>query len=80
MRYFIALSYCGSSFHGWQSQHNSISVQSVIENALRVILKEKIKIVGAGRTDSGVHAKMMVAHFDIQKPLDALDNLTYRLK
>jgi len=56
LRYFIELSYFGGEFHGWQSQINSTGVQSVIENALHLVLKKKIKIVGAGRTDSGVHA------------------------
>ena len=64
MRYFIELSYNGKEYHGWQNQPNDISVQEVIENALSVILKEKIAIVGAGRTDTGVHALQMFAHFD----------------
>ena len=64
MRYFIELSYNGKDYHGWQNQPNDISVQEVIENALSVILKEKIAIVGAGRTDTGVHALQMFAHFD----------------
>lgn len=64
MRYFLEISYNGSTFHGWQFQPNVISVQETIENALKTILKEEIKIVGAGRTDTGVHAKYMCAHFD----------------
>ena len=66
MRYFIQLSYNGKDFHGWQNQPNDISVQEVIEKALSTILKEKISIVGAGRTDTGVHALEMCAHFDTQ--------------
>ena len=64
MRYFLEISYNGSTFHGWQFQPNAISVQETIENALKTLLKEEIKIVGAGRTDTGVHAKHMCAHFD----------------
>ena len=64
MRYFLEISYNGSTFHGWQIQPNAISVQETIENALKTLLKEEIKIVGAGRTDTGVHAKHMCAHFD----------------
>ena len=57
LRYFIELSYNGSDFHGWQSQPNAITVQETIENSLQLILKNKeLKIVGAGRTDTGVHA------------------------
>lgn len=69
MRYFLEIAYNGSSFHGWQSQPNAISVQSTIEKGLSTILRENIQIVGAGRTDSGVHAKQMFAHFDIPYPL-----------
>ena len=64
MRYFLELAYNGASYHGWQSQPNVVSVQSTIENALAVLLQEKINITGAGRTDSGVHAYQMYAHFD----------------
>ena len=64
MRYFLKLSYNGSPFHGWQSQPNAESVQSSIEDALAIVLREKTSITGAGRTDTGVHAKEMFAHFD----------------
>ena len=67
MRYFLEISYNGSTFHGWQIQPNAISVQETIEDALNTLLKEEIKIVGAGRTDTGVHAKHMCAHFDYKK-------------
>lgn len=78
MRYFIELSYNGKEYHGWQNQPNDISVQEVIENALSVILKEKIVIVGAGRTDSGVHALQMFAHFDTNSVFNA-DDLVFKL-
>lgn len=64
MRYFIELSYNGKEYHGWQNQPKDISVQEVIETALSTLLKEKISISGAGRTDTGVHATQMFAHFD----------------
>ena len=64
MRHFIKLSYNGKAYHGWQNQPNAISVQEVVEKALSTVLKEPIAIVGAGRTDTGVHALQMFAHFD----------------
>ena len=70
MRYFLEISYNGSTFHGWQFQPNAISVQETIENALKTLLKAEIKIVGAGRTDTGVHAKHMCAHFDYSKEFE----------
>ena len=56
MRYFIQLSYDGTNYHGWQIQQNAHSVQEEVEKALAVIAREKIEVVGAGRTDTGVHA------------------------
>ena len=64
-RYFIQFSYDGTAYHGWQRQPNGMSVQEVLENALSTILRQPIEVVGAGRTDAGVHARMMVAHFDL---------------
>lgn len=64
MRYFITFSYQGSSYHGWQRQPDASSVQQTLEEAFELFLKEKVELVGAGRTDAGVHARMMVAHFD----------------
>lgn len=74
MRYFIKLSYNGTSFHGWQIQPNATSVQETLENALSTILRQTISVVGAGRTDTGVHAKNYIAHFDgeINLPIDSL--------
>lgn len=65
-RYFILLSYLGTNYHGWQVQHNAQTVQGVLNNALTVLLKEPISTIGAGRTDTGVHARFYVAHFDSQ--------------
>lgn len=67
MRYFITFSYDGTCYHGWQIQPNGVSVQEVLQNALSTLLRTSIAVVGAGRTDAGVHARMMVAHFDIVK-------------
>jgi tRNA pseudouridine38-40 synthase len=71
MRYFIELAYNGTNYHGWQSQPNAASVQETLEKALTLLLKTPIEIVGAGRTDAGVHAKQMFAHFDYPDVLDA---------
>lgn len=64
MRFFVYLSYDGAQYHGWQVQPNGVSVQEVVQNALSTLLRETIGIVGAGRTDTGVNARRMVAHFD----------------
>jgi len=64
LRYFIQFSYFGKAYHGWQNQPNAITVQEILEHALSVLLREKISVVGAGRTDAGVHAREMYAHFD----------------
>lgn len=65
-RYFMHLAFCGAPFHGWQNQPGDVSVQQVLENALSVILRTPTPIVGAGRTDAGVNASMMVAHFNAE--------------
>lgn len=77
LRYFIELSYNGKAYHGWQNQPDAISVQQVIEEALTMLLKEEISIVGAGRTDAGVHASKMFAHFDSSEIQE--DNLIFKL-
>ncbi len=64
MRWFLYLSYNGTAYHGWQVQPNGISVQEVLERSLTVLLRVPVTITGAGRTDSGVHARLMVVHFD----------------
>lgn len=68
-RYFITLSYDGSKYHGWQIQPNGSSVQETLEKAISILLRKPIAIIGAGRTDAGVHARMMVAHFDFKLSL-----------
>ncbi len=88
MRYFIQLSYDGTGYHGWQVQPNGVSVQEVLQKALSTLLRQPTEVTGAGRTDAGVHASMMVAHFDWpaahegegceEMPLDCTQ-LTYKL-
>jgi len=78
LRYFLELSYNGKQYHGWQNQPNAVTVQETIEKSLSTILKEKISILGAGRTDAGVHALQMVAHFDTELSIDEED-LCYKL-
>lgn len=78
MRYFLELSYNGKAYHGWQNQPNAISVQEVIEKALSTLLKDTIAIVGAGRTDAGVHAKQMFAHFETETEFE-VSNLIFKL-
>lgn len=77
-RYFTQLSYKGTNYHGWQVQPNAISVQGVLEETLSTMLREEIKVTGAGRTDTGVHASFFVAHFNITKSI--LDpNFVYKI-
>ena len=77
MRYFIEFSYNGSAYFGYQIQPKQISVQEELEKALSTILREPVKTTGAGRTDTGVHAKKMFAHFETDQLLS--ENLIYKL-
>ena len=70
MRYFIEFAYNGKNYHGFQTQPNVASVQETLTKALQLLVDKSIEIVGAGRTDSGVHAKQMFAHFDIDNAID----------
>ena len=74
-RYFIYLSYNGTRYCGWQNQPNGVSVQQCLEEVFSKVLCRDISITGAGRTDAGVHARMMVAHFELSEPLDNTDLL-----
>ena len=81
-RYFITLSYDGTRYHGWQIQPNGVSVQEKLQEALSTLLREPVTVTGAGRTDAGVHARMMVAHFDIPSCHDGIldgKQLAYKL-
>ena len=71
MRYFIELSYNGKKYHGWQIQPDVISIQEKLNLAVSTILQDKIEVVGAGRTDTGVHASQMFAHFDSDIEIEA---------
>ena len=68
-RYFIYLAYNGTRYCGWQNQPNGVSVQQCLEDVLSKVLRRDISVTGAGRTDAGVHARLMVAHFDAPEPL-----------
>lgn len=78
MRYFIKLAYNGTNYHGWQSQPNAVSVQETLANAISVVLNATINLMGAGRTDTGVHAKEMFAHFDFETPFNC-QNIIHKL-
>ena len=78
-RYFIYFSYKGTAYHGWQVQPNGISVQEVLAGALSTILRKELELIGAGRTDAGVHAKFMVAHFDYENNLPSEFDLSAKL-
>ena len=77
MRYFIELSYFGKNYHGWQIQPDASSIQEELNKAISVVLQEKNSVVGAGRTDTGVHASQMFAHFDSDTILDK--NIVFKL-
>jgi tRNA pseudouridine38-40 synthase len=78
MRYFIKFSYNGTHYHGWQQQPNAVSVQETLNKALSTILNATIDVMGAGRTDTGVHAREMFAHFDFESQIE-VPNLVHKL-
>ena len=78
-RYFLYFSYKGTAYHGWQYQPNGISVQEVLTKSLCTILRTEIELTGAGRTDTGVHARLMVAHFDYEGNFPTEFDLTAKL-
>ena len=78
MRYFIKLAYNGTQYHGWQYQPNASSVQETMNKAVSTLLNTEINLMGAGRTDTGVHAKEMYAHFDFDKVFEVA-NLVHKL-
>ncbi|WP_029035534.1 tRNA pseudouridine(38-40) synthase TruA [Salinimicrobium terrae] len=77
MRYFLELEYFGKAYHGWQRQPEAMTVQQVVEESLRTLLQEEIEVVGAGRTDAGVHARQIFAHFDSEEKLSK--NFIFRI-
>ena len=70
MRYFIWFGYDGTRYHGWQIQPNGVTVQDELQRCLSLLLRESVSVVGAGRTDAGVHARVMAAHFDTEVAID----------
>jgi tRNA pseudouridine38-40 synthase len=78
LRYFIEIAFNGKNYHGWQIQPDAASVQQTIEEALSTILRTKIEIVGAGRTDAGVHARQIFAHFDFAEAIQTKE-LVFKL-
>ena len=78
MRYFIKLAYNGTHYHGWQSQPNAPTIQETLNTAMTVIFISEINLMGAGRTDTGVHAKEMFAHFDLDSTFD-IPNTIHKL-
>jgi tRNA pseudouridine38-40 synthase len=79
-RYFIFISFKGTSYHGWQIQPKAVTIQKILDEAISVILGEKISTTGAGRTDAGVHARVFCAHIDSQfADLAKKKNLIFRL-
>lgn len=77
-RYFIYLQFDGTNYHGWQIQPNGNSVQEELQRALTTLLRQKTEVVGAGRTDAGVHARQMVAHFEGTEGIDT-QQLAYKM-
>lgn len=78
-RYLLELSYNGKNYHGWQIQPNAMTVQQKLEESISLLLNMKTEIVGAGRTDAGVHASYYVAHFDTECDILKLINLVSKL-
>ena len=79
MRYFIKFSYLGTEFHGSQRQPNGITVQETMEQALKMIFREEVPLTFAGRTDAGVHAREMYAHFDLGFQMPDASHICFRL-
>jgi len=78
MRYFVEFSYNGTNYHGWQKQPNAHTIQEELNKCLSVLLQKEIELMGAGRTDTGVHARQMFAHFDYNLPIDSA-KLVYKM-
>ncbi len=79
-RYFIEISYLGTHYHGWQLQPNATTVQMVLEDSLKLLTGSSVKTTGAGRTDTGVHARHFTAHFESDHPVfDTGSHCIYKL-
>ena len=79
MRYFMELQYEGGAYFGWQRQREQPSVQQTLERSLSMLLREEVEVTGAGRTDTGVSACYYVAHFDLQRPVEDVRQVVYKL-
>ena len=79
MRYFIEISYKGTNYHGWQYQPNARSIQEEVETALATLNKCEVSILGAGRTDAGVHAEQFFAHFDLPAAISDKGRMIHNL-
>jgi len=77
LRYFLDISYKGTSFHGWQRQPNAYTVQEALEHAMKTLLQEEVQVTASGRTDTGVHALQQIVHFDTEHSLN--QDFTYKL-
>lgn len=77
MRYFLDISYKGTSFHGWQRQPNAYTVQEALEKAMSTLLHQEVQVTASGRTDTGVHARQQMVHFDTVQVLN--EDFTYKL-
>lgn len=73
MRYFVEFSYDGKAYHGWQRQPKAVSIQQTMEEAMSTLLRLDVQLVGAGRTDAGVHARQLFAHFDVDQALETAE-------
>lgn len=78
MRYFIEIAYNGKNYFGWQRQPEQITLQQILEETISTLLRAEIKITGAGRTDTGVHAKQLFAHFDFDE-IENFDEFIFRM-
>ncbi|MGI6478286.1 MAG: tRNA pseudouridine(38-40) synthase TruA [Salinivirgaceae bacterium] len=79
MRYFIKIAFCGTNYFGWQKQLDAVTVQEVLSERISKLLRSETDIVGAGRTDTGVHALVYYAHFDTVEKIEDCENMVYRL-
>jgi tRNA pseudouridine38-40 synthase len=78
MRYLLEIAFKGTHYHGWQIQHNALSVQEVVNEKLSILAGENIETLGCGRTDTGVHATSYFVHFDVSKKLEE-DKFIFKL-
>ena len=72
-RYFLQLSYKGTAYHGWQTQPNAIAVQEILDKALLTYFRKPVETLGCGRTDTGVHASLFYAHFNLDEILTEIE-------